>query len=184
MRILILFATRQGQTGKVATRLSQLLREQGTDVRLVDAQDSTAVDSLDLDSFDLLVFGGSMHAGGIERELVAFINRHEPKIGSMPRSFFLVLLSPATKDPELRERWLADARSRMDDQLNVPFDDVEMIAGALSYSKYSLPVKWVMKRIARKAGGSTDTSRDHEYTDWVQVERYAGSLVAGASKGK
>jgi menaquinone-dependent protoporphyrinogen oxidase len=64
----------------------------------------------------------------------------------------------------------------MNDQLEVTFDDVEMIAGALRYSKYPLPLRWLMRRIAKQAGGDTDTSRDYEYTDWEQVDGYARRL--------
>ena len=52
-----------------------------------------------------------------------------------------------------------------------------MIAGALAYSRYPLPVKWLMKRIAKQAGQSTDTSQDYEYTDWKQVALYAKRLA-------
>ena len=52
-----------------------------------------------------------------------------------------------------------------------------MIAGALMYSKYALPIKWIMQRIAKKSGEDTDTSKDYEYTDWSQVQRYAANLV-------
>jgi menaquinone-dependent protoporphyrinogen oxidase len=54
---------------------------------------------------------------------------------------------------------------------------VEMIAGALMYSKYSLPLKWIMKRIAQKAGEGTDISKDYEYTDWKQVAQYSEKLM-------
>ena len=114
-----------------------------------------------------------MHAGGLEKELVGYVNSHADRIGSMPRFLFVVLLSAATKDPELREQSLADARRKIDEQLRVDFDDVELIAGALMYSRYPLPLKWLMQRIAKKAGEGTDTNRDYEYTDWRQVERYA-----------
>jgi menaquinone-dependent protoporphyrinogen oxidase len=57
-------------------------------------------------------------------------------------------------------------------RLSVGFDDVEMIAGALRYSKYSLPLKWIMRRIAASAGEKTQTFRDYEYTAWHQVEQY------------
>jgi menaquinone-dependent protoporphyrinogen oxidase len=35
-----------------------------------------------------------------------------------------------------------------------------------------------MKRIARKEGGPTDTSRDYEYTDWEAVDRFADAFAA------
>jgi menaquinone-dependent protoporphyrinogen oxidase len=37
-----------------------------------------------------------------------------------------------------------------------------------------------MRRIACAEGGDTDTSRDHEYTDWQQVEAYADRLAQRA----
>lgn len=65
-----------------------------------------------------------------------------------------------------KECLLADAQGKIDGQLKLKFDDIELIAGALAYSKYSRPIKCVMQKIAKKTGEDTDTSRDHEYTDW------------------
>ena len=178
LRVLLLFASREGQTAKIAARISEHLELAGHVVSLVDAADSAATQAIDLASWDLLVFGASMHAGGLEKELVQFVNANAGLIEARPRSFFLVSLSAANKDPEQLAASLADARQKMQRQLSVTFTDAEMIAGALVYSKYSLLVKWVMKKIAAKAGGETDTSRDYEYTDWQQVEQYAERLAS------
>ena len=176
-KVLIIFATREGQTEKVARRIAAELAGAHVHVRLLDAKEPPADIAADLGNYDLLVFGASMHAGGLEREIVDLVNRNGARIEQSRRSFFLVLLSAATKQPELREKWLADARAKMEEQLEVDFPDCEMIAGALAYTRYSAPVRWMMKRIAGKAGGDTDTSRDYEYTDWKQVERYARRLL-------
>jgi menaquinone-dependent protoporphyrinogen oxidase len=178
MKALILYASREGQTEKVATRIAGHLTQSGLVVHLVNAADSAATDRIDLEAYDLLVFGASMHAGGLERELVHFVDANAERVSAQARSFFLVLLSAATEDPVLRGESLADARGKMNDQLSVVFDDTEMIAGALRYSKYSLPLKWLMRRIARQAGEGTDISRDYEYTDWQQVESYAARLAS------
>ncbi len=59
------------------------------------------------------------------------------------------------------------------------------VAGALFYTKYNPLVRMVLKRIAKKAGGATDTSRDYEYTDWAALERivedFAGQLPKTAN---
>ena len=175
--VLILYATREGQTKKVAATLSKHMEQAGCTIHLADARDASATDKLDLDHYDLLVFGASMHAGGLERELVRFVNRHADEIHRKPNSFFLVLLSAATKEPDVRAVSLADARQKIDKQFNMKFADTEMIAGALKYSKYPRPLKWIMQRIAKQAGEATDTSRDYEYTDWRQVEEYAQRLI-------
>jgi menaquinone-dependent protoporphyrinogen oxidase len=176
-RILIIYATREGQTGKVAREIAGHLRQAGADVQLLDAREAIPAAQVDVGFFDLLVFGASMHAGGLERELVGFVNARAADIRTKRRSFFLVLLSAATRDPGLRSQSLAGARAKMNAQLQVPFEETEMIAGALKYSRYPLPLRWLMKRIAAKAGGDTDTSRDYEYTDWAQVEAYARRLA-------
>ena len=36
----------------------------------------------------------------------------------------------------------------------------------------------LLKRISRRAGGPTDTSRDYEMTDWNQVVRFAAEFAA------
>ncbi len=66
--------------------------------------------------------------------------------------------------------------AKVAERLRAPFAYIEMIAGALKYTQYNWFIRWVMKGIARKEGGSTDTSRDHEYTDWRQVAAYARRL--------
>jgi menaquinone-dependent protoporphyrinogen oxidase len=179
-RVLIVFATREGQTAKIAGRIAERMRAAGHAVELLDAADLVATATMDLRSFQLLVFGASMHAGGVEQELIHFIQAYRSSIASQPRAFFLVLLSAATKDPALRERWLADARDKVARQIPLPFDGIEMIAGTLAYSKYSWPMKLIMRRIARQAGQETDMRRDYEYTDWAQVDTYADRLAKTA----
>jgi menaquinone-dependent protoporphyrinogen oxidase len=49
----------------------------------------------------------------------------------------------------------------------------------MAYTKYSLLLRLLLKYIAHRAGGPTDTSRDHEFTDWIQVERFATDFAAG-----
>ncbi len=46
------------------------------------------------------------------------------------------------------------------------------VAGALKYRQYGLK-RFAMRGIAGRAGGDTDTSRNHEYTDWDDVESFA-----------
>jgi menaquinone-dependent protoporphyrinogen oxidase len=56
---------------------------------------------------------------------------------------------------------------------------VGLFSGALLYRQYGLIKRYMMKRIVgKKPGGlSLDTSRDHEYTDWDQVKRFAEDFL-------
>ena len=60
----------------------------------------------------------------------------------------------------------------------------KVVAGALLYTRYRFGQKrWIMKRIAAKAGGATDTSRDYDYTDWNDVREFATTFGRGGGGG-
>ena len=58
----------------------------------------------------------------------------------------------------------------------------KMIAGALPYTRYNWLKRQMMKRIVAKAGGDTDTTRDYEYTDWIDLRNFAQDFAGLASE--
>ena len=50
-------------------------------------------------------------------------------------------------------------------------------AGAVLYTKYDFVTRMVMKKISASEGHSTDTSRDHEYTDWGEVAKFTDEYL-------
>jgi len=54
---------------------------------------------------------------------------------------------------------------------------VTQVAGALKYTQYDFFTRLLMKRIAKKEGRTTDTSRDYEYTDWNAVRQFVKEFV-------
>ena len=82
--------------------------------------------------------------------------------------------------PEKRARFSADVQKVIDkftEDTGWRPARVKPVAGALLYSKYNPLVRFVMKRIAKEAGGTTNTSRDYEYTDWVTLDHFVDELV-------
>ena len=68
----------------------------------------------------------------------------------------------------------------LDDFLRDALWEPELTAtfgGAMAFTKYNIVLRWFMKRISRKAGGPTDTTRDHELTDWAQVHRFTRAII-------
>ena len=52
------------------------------------------------------------------------------------------------------------------------------LAGAMSYTRYNPLMRWMLRRMSRAEGGPTDTSRDHEMTDWSEVRGFADTFAA------
>ena len=184
----IFYATREGQTRRIADHVAGRLREHGVAARVRNVQDLPA--ALTLDKYAGVVLAASVHAGEHESEMVRFVRKHRAELERLPAAFLSVTLSEAgaeKKDasPEEQARFAADVRKMLDhfvEQTGWHPQRVKPIAGALQYSKYSIIVRFIMKRIARQAGAATDTSKDYEYTDWAALTRFidefAGELLS------
>jgi menaquinone-dependent protoporphyrinogen oxidase len=180
--VAILYATREGHTRKVAERLAEDLRKQGLTVETKDLAQSPDADP---EAYQGLVLAASVHAGHHEKELVEFVKRHLAQLQRMPAAFISVTLSEAgveRKDttPEEHARFAADVEKMLNDfsvETGWMPAMVKPVAGALLYSKYNFMLRFIMKRIAKQSGGSTDTSQDHVYTDWLELDHFAEVLA-------
>lgn len=82
--------------------------------------------------------------------------------------------------PEKREAASADVHRMIDEFLELTGwqpGKIQAVAGALLYTKYNFFLRLLMKRIAKAAGGDTDTSRDHEYTDWKALDHFVEEFL-------
>lgn len=181
--VLIVYATREGHTHRIAEHVAGLLRTQGFAVETHNVKECQ--EPLALAGYAAAILAASVHVGKHESEMVAFAKRHRADLEQLPSAFLSVSLSEAgvedrTASPEKREQAKADVE-RM---LATFFEEtgwhparVTPVAGAMLFTQYGLLLRFVMKRIARKAGSSTDTSRDHIFTDWSGLERFVKEFV-------
>ena len=169
-RILIVYGTSYGQTARVASRIRHQLSRHGFIVTLRKGDELP--DGFSPADFDAVLVGASMIIGGYQKYIGAFVRRHVDALNALPSGFFAVSGSAgsanAVERTEAQRRMMAFYKGA---GWHPTF--TASIAGAIAYTKYNVFVRWMMKRISRKEGVSTDTSRDHEYTDWTQVERFA-----------
>ena len=169
MRAAILYATREGQTQRIAARIADDLRLRGVEGDLLDNRVAGPID------------WSRYHAGHHEPEMIALVKAHRSELERLGASFISVTLSEAgVEDPRrtdaVRRQAMADVRQMLDVFVaETGWRPARMfpVAGALTYSKYNIFVRFIMKRIARKQGAPTDTSRDYEFTDWQAVDGFA-----------
>jgi len=173
-RVLVVYGTKYGQAAKIAARIAELLTLAGKNVTLANADDLPR--TLQLDRFDGVIVGSSVISGKHRACIRRFVERHRDVMNAMPCAFFSVSGSAASHD----ERGRAEARRMLDEFLRDTRWEPEHTAtfgGAMAFTKYNFVLRWVMKRISARAGGPTDTSRDHELTDWTQVHRFVDAFA-------
>ena len=165
-QILIVYATSYGQTQKIALRMRDQLVTDGFGVEVANVDDFPP--EPDLLAFDGAIICGSIIRGRHSRHLEAYVKRNARALSDMTAAFCSVSGSAGSANAAERDeaermlqRFLNATRWRP--TLHATF------AGAMAFTKYSPLVRWIMKRISAKEGGPTDTSRDHELTDWARV---------------
>lgn len=180
-RILILYGTSYGQTAKIARRIANTFTEWGEAVTRVSAGELRA--PIDLRAYDGVIVGASVIRGRHQRAVQAFARQNASVLNNMPTAFFSVSGSAASPD----ERGRAEARHCVEkflQQTRWRPAITEMIGGAIAYTKYGVILRWIMKQIAKRSGAPTDTSRDHELTDWTQVENFSARFEARLSRSR
>ncbi len=172
--VLVVYATRDGQTRKIAERIANVLRVRRHVVELLDA--ARAPRDVDLSRFQAVFIGSSVHAGGYLRPVVRFVQSHRAQLERLPTLFFSVGLAILSKINDGRAQTM-----RLVDRLVAETGwrprRIELVAGALPYTRYNFLIRFMMRRIVKTEGGDTDTSRDYEYTDWAAVHRFAAEFV-------
>lgn len=179
LHILIVYGTSYGQTAKIAERMRQRLAGRGHTVTLI--RGDALPQGFALEPYDVVIVGASLIFGRHQKYIQRFVREHAAELNAMPSAFFSVSASAAGPEPEAK----ADARRKLEEFLTAcgwqPLR-TETIAGAIAYTKYGLFTRWMMRRISRSHHGATDTSRDHEYTDWAQVDRFVKRVVETAAE--
>jgi menaquinone-dependent protoporphyrinogen oxidase len=178
-RILIAYTTTFGQTAKITQRIADELAAPGDAVTVVRA-DNVPRD-LVVGTFDVVVLGGSVLFGRHQRALVRFARLHNTALNAMPSAFFSVSGSAGIPVDSAR----ADAQGWVTAFLRATGwapTFATTFGGALAYTKYNPLLRFVMKRIAAQHQSPTDTSCDHELTDWIAVERFVGAVAAMACR--
>jgi menaquinone-dependent protoporphyrinogen oxidase len=166
-KVLVAFHSSEGQTERIAEHIGDILQLHGAVVDVVDAEADPAPED-----YDGVIVGDSIHVGHHSKSLVRYLKHHASALAGHPNALFQVSMVSANPDAEHTEaaaRLVQELRHQTDFAPN----EVAMFAGALAYTKYGWLTRRILRSIAAKEGGSTDTSSDHEYTDWAEVEHFA-----------
>ena len=168
-RILILFASFDGQTARIAERIAATLEKAGHAATVLSADRLEAYRQIE--NHEALIIGAAVRYDHHSRALEKLVRGNVGAIATRPNAFYSVCLSaggPAAR-PAAAARYIEEFRSRTG---WTPGESTSF-AGALRYRKYNFMIRFMMRLIVGMAGGETDTRRDYEYTDWQAVERFA-----------
>lgn len=169
-RILIVYGSTYGQTGRIVERLSSDLTVAGHRVTAWKGDQLPARPVLS--GYDGYVIAGSVLYGKYQPYLVEFARSNAERLASMPGVFVSVcgaLIGDWAEGPKEARKYEASFQQLTGWTPSL----VRSLPGALNYTRYGLLTRFIMKMISRRTGRPTDTSRDWDGTDWAAVDRLA-----------
>lgn len=171
-KVLVLYGTHYGQTRAIAMKISERLREQGAQTDVLDARYSQQLPAPD--GYDAVVLGSRVEIGRHAPQIVDYIREHREVLERIPTAFFSVSMAASSttagSDPS---GYLHGLFEKLDWQPTC----AAAFAGGLPYRKYNWLTRFIMKRISKSAGHTTDTSKNHVFTDWNAVRELADEIV-------
>ena len=163
MKILIAYATTEGQTRKVCRFCADTLVEDGYSVELLHLGDDD--EGLDLARFDAAILAASLHLGAYQIAIENFAENHSIALERIPTMFLSVSLAVASGEADdLGE--LEEIAQRFFENTGWHPARVEHVAGAFRFTQYDFFRSLAMRWIAAKQGQKVDPNTDREYTDW------------------
>ncbi|MEM9095086.1 MAG: flavodoxin domain-containing protein [Pseudomonadota bacterium] len=164
MRILVAYASVEGQTLRIARFVASRIAELGHTAELFDADVKGAVASFD--EFDRIVLAASVHRRRHPVEFEKFLARNRDTLAGFPTLQISVSLCAAFP------QGMEEAQSYLDEmQERTGFAATQgaLVAGALQFEKYKDYESQVVRFIALDLKRFDVVDEDHEFTDWSDV---------------
>jgi menaquinone-dependent protoporphyrinogen oxidase len=173
-KILIAYATTDGQTRKIAETLAKWLGDGGYIVNLFDTRLGVRL-KIGSDVTGCIL-AGSLHLRKHQKALLDFAQDHSAELSHLPTAFFSVSATGSRTDAKSVD----EAKKCIDgfvDESGFHPSIAFPTGGAIKYTHYNPLVRMIMKHISAKENGPTDTSRDHELTDWERLRANSNQFL-------
>ncbi len=181
--VLVLYATREGQTRSIAEHVAQYLVARGLEARVEDVENP--IESIDPAHFRAVVLAASVNHGSHARDMISFVKAHREALSRVPMAFLSVSLAAASAEDQ-RQSGARHARTSAEvaratqeflERTELRPDRILPVAGALLYSDYGRLVRFVMQRIPQDCELEGGTSHDFEYAAWARVDRFIDEFL-------
>ncbi|MCQ0092113.1 flavodoxin domain-containing protein [Roseovarius sp. M141] len=163
MNILIIYATVEGQTFKIARFTAEHVKELGHDVVLVNADDPTKIA---FEGIDAVILAAPVHQRRHPKTLEALIEASRSALEQCRTLLMSVSLSAAFPEG------LEDAKAYVNEmKTRESFSpDTEMlVAGAIRTGEYDYFATQFVQHVVLRDRGYDFSTGEHEFTDWQAV---------------
>lgn len=161
MKVLIAFATTEGQTMKIAEKTAHQVRALGHVAELVDT-DRKHLDTC-VDDFNAVIIAASVHQHVHQDAIEGFVVAYRAALVAKPTMFLSVSLSAAFDEGRSEAQ---DYIAKFIEQTGWTPSVSLPVAGALRNEGYDYYEQQILEHVVLKNREVDHPERDHEFTDW------------------
>ncbi|TNF18654.1 MAG: protoporphyrinogen oxidase [Rhodobacteraceae bacterium] len=173
MKVLVFYATIEGQTGKIARFVADELETSGHEVTLVDAADMTA--EVTPEEFDRVILAGSVHERRHPRLFEMFLAAQRNALDPARTLLISVSLMAAFESSRNRAQDFVD---EMEMRTGFTPASVALVAGAVRPSSYDYFATQVVRHIVMRGKSYRPEDGDREFTDWAALRARVAEFMA------
>jgi menaquinone-dependent protoporphyrinogen oxidase len=173
-KVLVCYATMHGSTTAVAEAVGDDLRKGGV---VVDVRSVESVTDVGL--YEAVVVGSAIRTEKWLPQATVFVKNNKEILKDIPTAYFLTCLTLVNPSEEARTKAQTFLRPLLETVPEVKPTSIGLFAGVLDYSKYSAPVKAVMKYKMW-----SQSIKEGDYRDWGAIHAWAGRFASVIPGGR
>jgi menaquinone-dependent protoporphyrinogen oxidase len=174
MKVLIAYATTEGQTKKIAEKVAHQAGELGHAVELINTDHKHR--EIHVDDFDAVIIAASVHQHEHQDAIEIFVAACRAALNTKPTMFLSVSLSAAFDEGRREAQdYIAKfiAQTGWIPTISLP------VGGALINEGYDYFQQQILEHIVLKNRKIDHPERDHEFTDWKALADAVEAFLKG-----
>ncbi len=184
MKSLVVYATRYGATKGTAEEVARILREENSDVKLVNAKEEKVSD---ISEYDLVVVGSGMSMGNWGSEAEAFVKKFQRDLENRKLALFISSLKPIEEKQGKADLVARIRKVGLEDKIakyNLKPLTTGIFGGVLDYNKMNFFIRKSMevgyKSALQKYGFKEVEPGVYDLRDWDEIRSWARELARKA----
>ena len=171
MKVSIVYATIEGQTGKIARFVSDKARALGHDVDLLDVDDPSKISLADSDA---VILAASVHQRRHPRNFEAFLGAESKELSKKKTMLLSVSLSAAFPEGlQEAQEYVLEMKMRT----KFEPDRTEVVAGAVRLGEYDYFALQVVRHVVLRDHDYDVQEGTHEFTDWDSLAKQVAQFL-------
>ena len=173
MKLFVGYASKEGQSRKIARHIADFAFDTGHSVELQAVADDSGVE---LSRFDAVILAAPIHTGHYPKPFAQFVSAHADTLNTAQARFVSVSLAAAGHDAE-DWRSLEHIADDFKQATGWSPTDTKHAAGAYMPSRYDILTRFIMRRIVSQKDPEANLGEDKEYTDWGDLNAWINSWL-------